>query len=342
MADEKILDISWKTILKVSITVICFYLFFAIKDTLILFVFALAISTLFNPAVNFFQKRGIPRFLGIIFVYFSIFSLFAYSVYLTVPLFSSEINQFLKLFPQYFEKISPPLRGLGFQAFENINSFIQGVSSVLEKMADNIFNVLFAVFGGFFSFLFIISIAFFLSLEEKAAEKTLTLLFPKKYEAYILNLWERCEREIAGWFGARILACLFVGLATYISLLIFNVRYPAVLALFAGIFNFIPYIGPLVTGFLFFIIIFPTEALKAVFVIIVFTIIQQIENSVLSPLLMKKIIGVPPSVVLISLIVGAKLWGLLGALLAVPLFGILFEFMKEFLQKRRDKEAVEL
>jgi predicted PurR-regulated permease PerM len=342
MADEKILDISWKTILKISIAVVSFYLLYSIKGTLILFIFALAISTLFNPAVNFLQKRRVPRFLGIVFIYFSVFGLFGFLIYLIVPLFSLEIHQFLKSFPQYFEKISPPFKELGFEAFRNINSFVQGISNVLGKMSDNIFNALFAVFGGFFSFMFVMSIAFFISLEEKAAEKTLILIFPKKHENYVLKLWKRCEKEIAGWFGARIIACLFVGIATYVSLLIFNVQYPVILGLFAGVFNFIPYIGPLITGLLLFLIIFPTGPLKALFVIVVFIIIQQIENSVLSPMLMKKIIGVPAAVVLISLIIGAQLWGILGALLAIPLFGNLFEFTKEFLQRKRDKETVEL
>jgi len=340
MDNEKILDISWRTILKISVAIICFYLIYSIRDILIWFIFALTIAVLFNPAIDFLQRRKIPRFLGIVFVYFGILGLFSFLIYLMVPLFDSEIHQFLDSFPQYFEKISPPLKELGLQAFEDINSFMQGIGAVLQKMATNIFTVLFTVFGGFFSFLFVITIAFFLSLEEKAVERTLMLLFPKKYEVYVLNLWERCEKEIAGWFGARVLACLFVGVVSYISLLIFHVKYPAILGLFAGVFNFIPYIGPLITGFLFFTIIFPVDPIKAVFVIIVFIVIQGIENSILSPILMKKIIGVPPALILISLIIGAKLWGVLGALLAIPLFGILFEFLKEFLQKRKDKKTV--
>ncbi len=342
MDNEKILDISWRTILKISIAIVCFYLIYSIRDILIWFLFALTVSILFNPAINFLQRRKIPRFLGIVFVYFGILGLFSFLIYSMVPLFNSEIHQFLDSFPQYFEKVAPPLKGLGLQAFEDINSFMQGLGDILQRMASNIFTVLFVVFGGFFSFFFVITTAFFLSLEEKAVERTLMLLFPKKYEVYVLNLWERCERKIAGWFGARVLACLFVGTTSYVSLLIFNVKYPAILGLFAGVFNFIPYIGPLITGFLFFVIIFPTEMLKAIFVVIVFIIIQQIENSILSPMLMKKIIGVPPALILISLIIGAKLWGVLGALLAIPLFGILFEFLREFLQKRKDKKTVAL
>ncbi len=340
MDNEKLLDISWRTIAKISIGIACFYILYSVRDILIWFIFALTISVLFNPAVSFLQKRKIPRGLGVILIYVGVFGMLSVLIYLIVPIFVSEIQAFLESFPEYFEKISPPLKGLGFQAFENIGSFLKALGNSLEGMADNIFSVLFSIFGGVFSALFVIVTAIFLSLEERGIERTLMLLFPKKYESQVLNVWARCQKKVAGWFGARLLACLFVGLASYVTFLLFNVKYPFTLALFAGVFNFIPYVGPLLTGIVIFLIVFPTEMFKAIFVLIAFTLIQQIEGSILSPILMKKFVGLPPALVLISLVVGANLWGLLGAILAIPLFGILFEFFKEFLEKRRNGNAV--
>ena len=338
MESEKILDISWKTIVKISLAIICFYILYSIKDIIIWFIFALTISVLFNPAIDFLQKKRIPRILATILVYVLIFGLLSTLIYLVIPLFTSEIGEFLKAFPQYFERIAPSLKGLGFQAFGNIENFFGALGKTLENMADNIFSALFVIFGGVFTTLFVIVTAVFLSLEEKAAEKTLVLFFSQKYENRALEIWAKCQKKVAGWFGARIIACIFVGLTSYIVFLIFNVKYPFTLALFAGVFNFIPYIGPLLTGVLLFLVIFPTEAFKAIFVLVAFTLTQQIENNILSPILMKKFIGLPPALVLISLVVGGKLSGPLGAILAVPLFGILFEFLKEFLQKRKSKQ----
>lgn len=340
MDNEKILDISWRTILKISVAVLIFYILFSIREILIWFVFALIISVLFNPAIDFLQRKKIPRSLSIVLIYVGVFGILSLLIYLVVPLFVSEIKTFLEVFPQYFEKISPLLRGLGFQAFENIESFLRILGDTLEKMAENIFNVLFTIFGGAFTTIFVVITAIFLSLEEKAVEKTLILLFPKKYEVQVLDVWARCQKKVAGWFGARILACIFVGVASYIVFLLFNIEYPFTLALFAGVFNFIPYVGPFLTGVILFFIIFPTEPLKGILVLIAFTLIQQIENSILSPILMKKFVGLPPALVLLSLVVGGHLWGLLGAILAIPLFGILFEFLKEFLEKRKGKIAI--
>ena len=180
MNSEKLLDISWGTIWKIALAIVCFYVFYAIRDILIWFIFALIISILFNPAIDFLQKKRIPRIVGVILVYFTIFGIFSALLWLVTPIFSYEIGQFLQSFPEYFERISPPLKGLGFQAFENIDSFLRSLGGFLEAMAVNIFNVLFTVFGGVFSTLFVITCAIFLSLEERVVEKVLILVFPKK------------------------------------------------------------------------------------------------------------------------------------------------------------------
>ena len=339
MIEEKILDISWKTIMKVVLIVIAFYITYTVRDLLVWFIFALIISILFNPAIDFLQKKRVPRVLGALLVYCTVFGLFSLMLWLAIPMFVVEIKQFIRMFPQYFAKISPPLQGLGFQAFENIDTFLKSLGDNLEAIAGSIFNILFAVFGGIFSTLFVITTAIFISVEEKIIDNLLILIFPKKYEVFALNLWHRAQKKVTGWFLSRVLVCVFVGLASFIVFLIFNVKYPVTLGLLAGVLNFIPYLGPLFTTILLFLVIFPVNILKAIFVLIAFGLIQEIDGKILSPILMKKIINVPPVLVLISLVIGAQLWGFLGSLLVVPLAGILFEFTKEFLQKRKEREA---
>ncbi len=340
MNNEKILDISWGTILKISVAILSFYVLYQIRDILVWFIFALIISLLFNPVINFLRKLKIPRVLAVIFVYVGVFGFLILLIYLIVPIFVSEIQQFSKILPQYFEKISPPLKGMGIQAFENIETFVNTLGGALDRIAANIFNVLLIVFGGIFKTIFILAIAIFLSLDEKVIEKSLSLLFPKKYEDYALSLWRRCQKKVSGWFLTRILTCLFVGVATFVALLLFKVDYPASLGLFAGALNFIPYLGPIITAVLLFVIISLENVYKAIFVFIVFILIQQIDANILTPVLTKKFIGLSPVLVLMSLAIGGTLWGLLGAILAVPLAGILFEFLKDFLKKKKEEEAV--
>ena len=342
MNNEKLLDISWGTIFKIFVAVISFYLLYQIRDILVWFVFALIISVLFNPAVNFLRKLKIPRSLAVLFVYTAFFGILTLIIYFTVPLFISEIKQFSQILPEYFERISPPLKGLKIEAFQDIETFFNALGEILNKIITNIANILFVIFGGIFATIFILTLAIYISLNEKGIEKSILIFFPKKYETNILSIWERCQKKVSGWFLTRILACLFVGVVSFVVFLVFNTPYPFSLGLLAGVLNFIPIVGPLITGIFIFVIISLESISKAIFVIIAFTLIQQVENNILTPLISKRFVGLPPILVLMSLAIGGILWGFLGAILAIPLAGILYEFLKEFLEKRKSEKPVAL
>ncbi len=340
MNNEKLLDITWKTIIKIAITVVCLYVLFSIKEIIIWFVFALIISILFNPIIDFFQKFKIPRALAVIFVYLGIFGIISMSVYSIVPMFSEEIQQFSENLPEYFEKIIPSLKNLKIQGFDSAEQFMVEINSVLEKMASNVFNTLFVIFGGIFSTLFVITLAIFLSLEKKSVQEGFALFFPKEHESTALSIWKKTQKRVNLWFLTRVIACLFVGLASLLTFLIFQIKYPFFLAFLAAIFNFVPIIGPIVIGIIIFIIVALSSFTKALFIVGAFIIIQQLEGNFITPAVSKKIIGISPALVLIALVVGAKMWGFLGAVLAVPLFAIVFGFLKDFLKKRKESRDV--
>lgn len=333
----RLLDISWGTILKIAVAGLVIYILFLTRDIMVWVLFGLIISILFDPAVDFLQKRRIPRALAVISVYSSVFGALALMIWSMAPLFVNEIQRFSQLFPQYFETLSPILQGLGIAAFSDVQTFFDALSFGVESIASSIFSAFFVVFGGIFSTIFVLSISIFLSIEEKSIEKTITLLFPKKYEVFALDLWTRSQRKVSGWFASRLITSIFVGVATYLTLFLFNVQYPFSLGLLATILNFIPIIGPLVTGLLLFIIVALDSTLKAIFILIAFTLIQQIEGNILTPLLTKRFLGIPPALVLIALAVGMQLWGIMGAILAIPLAGIIFEFLRDFLKKRKEE-----
>ncbi len=117
MNNERILDISWGTILKISFAFFVFYIIYSVRDILVWFIFALIISILFNPAINFLQRLRIPRMISAGFLYVTIFGILGLAIYGLTPLFISEVQHFSQLLPQYLEKISPVLRSLGLPVF---------------------------------------------------------------------------------------------------------------------------------------------------------------------------------------------------------------------------------
>jgi predicted PurR-regulated permease PerM len=339
MEREQILDVSWETIIKIFIAIFIFYILYLAREIALWFLFGLAISVLLEPAVIFLRKLRMPKILSVFLVYFSIFGIVGLLIYIASPIFIFELNQFYQYLPDYFEKISPYLRQLGVDMAQNFNDFTGALTNNLQQSSQSIMKALMAFFGGLSASAFILTISFFLSLEEKGPERFIALVTPKKYEDQLVSLFERAQSKVAGWFAARVLACIFVGIGSFVAFYIFGIKYAFLLALISGVLNFIPYIGPWLTTILLviFIMVSTGSLSTLIYVLIAIIVVQEIENKLLTPLLMKKMADLPPVLVLVSLLVGAKVFGFLGVIFAVPVFGIIYEFAKEFLEKNREE-----
>lgn len=335
------MDISVEAIIKIFIAGFIFYVIYLAKDIALWFFFALIISVLLEPAINFLRWMRLPKLLAIILIYLSIFGFLGLLIYITAPIFIFEIRQLSQNLPDYFEKVDPLLKQFGVDLEYVFTDITKVLVTGLERSSGGIISALLAFFGGVSSAIFILTLAFFLSLEEKGPERVLVLLTPKKYEEYIIALFEKSQRKVAGWFGARLLSCLFVGVASFIILYIFDVKYAFMLALVAGTLNFVPYIGPLITGILLavFVSVSANSIIILFYVLVSMVAIQIIDNNLLTPVLMKKMINLPPALVLIALLMGSQLLGFLGTVFAVPVFAIVYEFLKEFLEKRREEQV---
>ena len=338
---QKILEISWATILRVITVLAVLYFLFLIRDLLVWFLFALIISILFDPAISFLQRKYLPRTLAAIIVYMGIFILLGVFLWRLTPLLLNELIVFSKYFREYFEGLSPYLRGLGIKAFESFEAFTQTLESILIKGSANIFTALGSFFGGIFSAVTIFAIAFFLSIEKEGVEKTIYLIAPREYKQKALKVWERTKRKITWWFGIRILGCLWVGILTGITCFVLDVKYSAFFGVLAGVSNFIATLGPLFTGAIIALIIALESIPRALIFVAIFILIQQIEGQVLLPILTKKFLRLPPALVLMAILIGGRLWGLLGAILAIPLMGMLFEFIRGILEKRNHQQKLE-
>ncbi len=325
---QKILDISWSTIVRFIIAAVIIYFLFIIKDLVVYFIFAVIISILFNPAINFLEKKKLPRALSTFIVYFGIFFLLGLFVYLTTPMLFSELRDFAMKFPEYFETASPYLKGLQLSALANFQSFTQALENMLAKTSSSFFSALGSIFGGIITTIAIFSISFFLSLEERAIVKFLAVMIPDKYRQKALDVWSVSQRKVSVWFGTRVLGMVFVGVITTITCYCLGIKYAFFFGLIAGLSDLIPTIGPLVAGAAIAMFVLILSVPKALLFILIFVLVQQIENHILIPILSKKFLKLSPALVLMAVLIGSRVWGILGSILAIPLMAMLFEVIK--------------
>lgn len=338
---DQTLDISWKAIIKVLITGFALYLLFLSREIVIWLAFGLIISLLIEPLIKSLRWLKLPRTPAVILVYAAILGVLGSMIYLTAPIFIYEMNNLSANIPEYFEKLNPVLKNLGVDVSKNFQDITAGLITQLQESSGSIIKAASVLFGGIASTIVIFVFAFYISLQEKGVEKTLSLLVPRKYESLVLHFFERAQFKVASWFGARILACIFVGVASFVAFYLFDIKYAFILSLISGVLTFVPFIGPLVTGVLAFVFVGASNSwMVAVYIIIALYAIQAVENNFVTPLLMKKFIDLPEILVLIALLVGGTLFGIMGMIFVVPVFGVIYEFLKDFLQNRKEEGSV--
>jgi predicted PurR-regulated permease PerM len=328
-------DISWAAIFKIALALAIGYAVYLARDILLLTLFGLIISVLFNPAINFLQKFKISRTAATLLAYSLVLGVLAAMIYLIAPVFMIETQQLGQLFPVYFQKVAPFLSGLGFVIFQSMDAFVAAIRDWLVGASSSIIGSIASLFGGILLTITVFTIAIFFSLEEKGIERTILLVVPKKHEKAALEWWQKAQVKISGWFAVRFTGMLAVGLLTALACWALGIRYPIFLGFIAGVADIIPFIGPLVAGVFLALAALLDSWQKALFIVAVFTFIQQVENNLMIPLLTKKFIEFPAILVLVSILVGNALWGVAGAILAIPLFGVLYDFVKDYLIKSK-------
>lgn len=336
MFGKNSLDISWGAVLKISVAVVFIYSLYTIREVLLVVFFSLVVSLLFNPAIDLLQKLRVSRVAATSFVYFVTLGLVGSAIYLVSPVFMVEIQQLARLFPVYFERVSPLLSGLGFDIFRSMDAFIAAMQSWLVGASSSIAGSIASIFGGVFLTATVFTIAFFFSLEERGIEKLIRLVTPKKHEKYALDIWNKSQIKISGWFIIRVVGMVSIGLLTSLSCYAIGIEYPVFLGFIAGVLDIIPFIGPIVAAFLLAMFALIDSWQKAVLIVAVFTFIQQLENYLIIPFLARKFMDFPGILVLISIFIGETLWGMAGAILAIPLFGVFHDVVRDYLERHKD------
>lgn len=318
-----VVDISSATLLKILLIIFFVAFLFYVKDIAMMLFVSLILAAAINPSVDWMQKNKIPRVLGIALIYSLVLSLLFFSFYLILGPLTLEIKNLSKDFPVYWEKVSAGWhefdafsKSQGWQAA--IEDALLSLQTGLASLASNFFGGVISFIGSIFSLLVILVMTFYLSLYDQSMKKKARSFLPPDKQPYFLAVVNRMQEKIGFWLRGQLLLSLIIFIFSLVGLLILGVKYAWVLALFAGITEFIPYLGPFIGAVPAVFIAFTQDPVLGFYVLILYIIIQQSENNIIVPLLMKKAVGLNPVVVIVAMLIGVKIAGIAGVLLAVP------------------------
>ena len=200
------------------------------------------------------------------------------------------------------------------------------------SVSNGVVSITVFLFSNIFSVFSLLVFSIYMSLDWENLKRKLYDILPDKIEVEVRGAIEEIEISIGHWVKGEALLMFVVGLFSFLGLQILGVKFALALGIVAGLLEVVPMIGPVIAAILSAIIGFSVSNFQGIGVLALFTIIQQMENSFLVPKIMEKVSGFSPLAILVALLVGGELFGLLGAITAVPLMMILSIILKRVLQ----------
>ncbi len=326
------------------------YALFLLSELVLVTITAVVIAAAISPIARWLVRHKLPRVIAVLVIYAGgAVVLLTVFYFLVLPLLA-ETAGFVDRLPGYLEDLEnwtpfgeegwmrdyPALEGFaeGFSAEELAKEF----QEFTRGLGGGFLAATAAVFGGIMNFVLILVLSFYLAVQERGVPKFLEVVTPVRYQSYILDLWRRAEVKIGLWLQGQGVLAILVAVLVFLVLTLLGLPHALLLAVLAGLLELIPVFGPIMAAIPAIVVGFAMDGggvTMALIVTAVYIIIQQIESQLIYPLVVRKVVGLSPILVILALVAGFQLGGFLGAILSVPLATILMEFIKDWQEYRK-------
>lgn len=306
------------------------WLIYSLSNIVNIIIISVLIAYILDPIASSLESKGLNRSVSTILIFAFFLLLISVISWKIIPTVFSDLLSLQKnLNPgaseNLFIQIENYLRenfkfiNLGdFNIQSEINNFFAGFTRQIISFAANLVSLISTV-------IIIPFVTFFLLKDGRDMKKLLISYIPNRYFEMSLNVLHKMDRQLGGYLRGQFIEALVVGTLAILALWILGVKYFILIGVFAGLANFIPYVGPVAGAIpaIFVAITNGADSNLIIYIILAFTIIQLIDNVVMQPLVLSKSVNLHPLIIVLAILVGGKFFGILGMFLAVPAAGIL-------------------
>lgn len=336
-------DITWQSLWRIAVVVAVASVIYVGLDVILGFFLAIVIAAALDAPITWLQKKRIPRALGALGIFALGLILTAALVYAVVPI---AISEFTNLFSSATSIKGQVDGSLGFIKISQVTTIIterfNALANSLITGNVSLLAVASFLFGGIFLSVAVFVLSFYLTVGQDGVEKFILATVPPAYEDYALDLYFRVRHKIGKWLKAQIILSVIVAIAVFIGLWLLDVQYALLLALVAGMFEIIPFVGPVFSGGVAILISLSNSFAVALYTLALFVIIQQVESHVLVPSVMRFTANLNPALVIIALMLGGGVFGFSGLILAVPAAVLLQEVAADWTTSKHKRRGLGL
>ncbi len=320
--------VMWATLVLVSV-IFCFWLLYRFYQVVFILFIAIVIGTVIRPIANWLHQRGLPRMAAVIVVYLLMLILLAGFLWLLFPLIFKQSATIASEAPAYYQTLRNGLVNSPNQLFvrlgELLPAILPGLNPVQqtgEEMvtsAGQVWGYVLVAAQVIFTALVVLGITLYWTLDGPRIIKSILLLAPQDRRESIGELISAMEAKLGFYIAGQGVLCLVISLMALIAYVLIGLPNALVLALAAGVMEAVPMIGPLLGAVPAALVAVSIGPDRLIWVIVATIVIQQLENSLLVPRVMKRTVGVNPFVTLLALFAFSSLFGIVGALMAIPM-----------------------
>ncbi|MDO8425605.1 MAG: AI-2E family transporter [bacterium] len=313
---------------------------FWLRDIAALVLVAVFLAVLISPVADLCERHRLPRALGVGAVYLIFFAVLGLLFTMLAQPIIYEARGLASSLPEAWGRVVEVVRSL--QAFsvehglaEKLTQFASGLEG---RVTSGIFGVLAGAFGGALSFVLVLVLTFYFSMYATAVRRSLIGLASARWQPFLVGVVPRIERKMGSWLRGLLALAVIMGFFVFVGLTILRVEYAVLIALLTAFAEVMPYVGPIIALVVAVGLTLLQSPAKALVVLVFFLVLQQIENNLLVPKIMHRAVGVHPVISLIAILIGAKIGGVAGALLAIPIAAGLMTFFEEYGRERRAQQ----
>ena len=329
----------WATLVLVFVA-LSFWLLYRFNQVVFILFIAIVMGTVIRPVVTWLHRRGLPRIAGVILVYLLLLALLIGFVLLLFPLIVEQGTTIAAAVPGYYQSLREWMVNYPNQLIVRLSEFLPATLPGLEPVqqtgqqmlasAGQALGYVASAAKVIFMATAILLLAFHWTLDGPRTIQSLLLLVPKGQRESISELISAMETKVGFYIAGQGVLCLVIGIMALVAYLLIGLPNALVLALVAGVLEAVPMIGPLLGAIPAAVIALSIAPSKLVWVIVATLVIQQVENSLLVPRVMRKAVGVNPFVSLLAIFAFSSLFGIAGALMAIPMAAIIQLLLDRF------------
>lgn len=308
-----------------------------LRDIVALVFVSVFLAILISPVADACERHRLPRALGVSVIYIVFFAFVGILFSLLAKPIITEARNLATTLPDAWGRIVVAAESLRAFSLEHgiADQLRQFASGFEEKATKGIFGALAGFFGGALSFVLVLVLTFYLATYATVTRRALIGFASQRWQPFLIGVVPRIERKMGSWLRGLLALAGIMGVLVFVGLSVIRVEYALLIAFLTAFAEIVPYVGPIFALLVAVVLTVLQSPAKALVVLILFVVLQQIESHLLVPKVMQRAVGVHPVVSLIALLVGAKVGGIAGALLAIPIAAGCIVFLEEFRRERR-------